>query len=90
MRIVMFRAAVNNRVKEVMQTAVGPAVVAETVLKAARAANPDIRYTAGGLAGCLRMPRGFVPAGVMDAGISKEPAARRKPHCELNLAVLTF
>jgi NAD(P)-dependent dehydrogenase (short-subunit alcohol dehydrogenase family) len=37
------RAAVNNRVKEVMETAVGPAVVAETVLKAARAAHPKIR-----------------------------------------------
>src|SRR5438874_2349116 len=33
------RLAVNKRVKEVMETADGPAVVAEVVLKAARAAN---------------------------------------------------
>ena len=66
------RAAVNDRVKEVMETAVGPAVVAETVLKAARAAHPKIRYTAGSLAGRLRFLRKFAPAGVMDAGIRRD------------------
>jgi NAD(P)-dependent dehydrogenase (short-subunit alcohol dehydrogenase family) len=65
------RAAV-NRVKEVMQTAVGPDVVAETVLKAARATHPKVRYTAGSLAGRLRLLRRFAPAGVMDAGIWRD------------------
>jgi NAD(P)-dependent dehydrogenase (short-subunit alcohol dehydrogenase family) len=66
------RASVNNRVKEVMETAAGPDVVAETVLKAARAAHPKIRYTAGRLAGRLRLLRRFAPAGVMDAGIRRD------------------
>ena len=66
------RAAVNSRVKEVMQTAVGPDVVAETVLKAARATHPKVRYTAGSLAGRLRLLRRFAPAGVMDAGIRRD------------------
>ena len=66
------RAAVNRRVKEVMETAEGPDVVAETVLKAARAARPKLRYTAGRLAGHLRLLRRFAPAGVMDAGIRRD------------------
>src|SRR5215216_1022598 len=36
------RVAVNKRVKEVMETADGPAVVADVVLKAAGAANPRL------------------------------------------------
>jgi hypothetical protein len=66
------RAAVNNRVKEVMETAAGPDVEAETVLKAARAAHPKIRYTAGSIAGHLRLLRKFAPAGVLDAGIRRD------------------
>jgi NAD(P)-dependent dehydrogenase (short-subunit alcohol dehydrogenase family) len=66
------RAAVNSRVKEVMEAAAGPDVVAETVLKAARAADPKIRYTAGALAGGLRLLRRFAPAGVLDAGIRRD------------------
>src|SRR6185503_19717404 len=66
------RAAVGDRVKEVMETAVGPAVVAEAVLKAARAVNPKVRYTAGILAGRLRLLRKFAPAGVVDAGIRRD------------------
>src|SRR5881392_3523702 len=42
------RAAVGQRVKEVMATADQPGVVAEIVLKAARAVRPRLRYTAGG------------------------------------------
>jgi len=66
------RVAINGRVKEVMETAVGPAVVAETVLKAARAVHPKLRYTAGSLAGRLRLLRRFAPAGVVDAGIRRD------------------
>jgi NAD(P)-dependent dehydrogenase (short-subunit alcohol dehydrogenase family) len=66
------RVAVNKRVKEVMGTADAPAVVAEVVLKAASAANPKLRYTAGVLAGRLRLLRTYAPAGLMDAGIRKD------------------
>jgi NAD(P)-dependent dehydrogenase (short-subunit alcohol dehydrogenase family) len=66
------RAAVNQRVKEVMATAEQPDVVAEVVLKAARAARPRLRYTAGGLAGRLVWLRRFAPASLLDAGIRKD------------------
>jgi len=66
------RSAVLRRVQEVMAGAEGPAVVAETVLKAALARKPKLRYTAGGLAARLRLLRTFAPAGVMDAGMRKD------------------
>lgn len=66
------RAAVNQRVKEVMATADQPRVVADVVLKAASAARPKLRYTAGGLASRLRLLRRFAPAGLMDAGIRRD------------------
>ncbi|MBT9599515.1 MAG: oxidoreductase [Vitreoscilla sp.] len=66
------RAAVSQRVKEVMATADQPGVVAEIVLKAAVAARPRLRYAAGGLAGRLTWLRRFAPAGLMDAGIRRD------------------
>ena len=66
------RAAVSQRVKEVMATAERPGIVAEVVLKAASAARPRLRYTAGGLAGRLALLRRFAPAGLVDAGIRKD------------------
>jgi NAD(P)-dependent dehydrogenase (short-subunit alcohol dehydrogenase family) len=66
------RAAVNQRVKEVMATAELPGVVADVVLKAASAARPKLRYTAGGLASRLRLLRSFAPAGLVDAGIRRD------------------
>ena len=66
------RAVVTQRVKEIMATADQPGVVAEVVLKAASAAHPKLRYTAGGLAGRLRLLRRFAPAGLVDAGIRKD------------------
>src|SRR5205823_8631432 len=47
------RATVGQRIKEVMANGDQPGVVAEIVLKAARAVRPRLRYTAGGLAGRL-------------------------------------
>ncbi|MBA4285037.1 MAG: short-chain dehydrogenase/reductase [Xanthomonadaceae bacterium] len=49
-----------------------PAVVAEVVLKAARAAKPRLRYAAGNLAGRLSLLRRFAPAALVDAGIRKD------------------
>jgi NAD(P)-dependent dehydrogenase (short-subunit alcohol dehydrogenase family) len=66
------RSAVDKRVKEVVEGADGPEVVAETVLRAALAAHPKLRYTAGGLAGRLRLLRRFAPASLVDAGIRKD------------------
>lgn len=66
------RSAVDKRVKEVVEGADGPEVVAETVLQAAIAARPKLRYAAGGLAGRLRLLRRFAPAGLVDAGIRKD------------------
>jgi len=66
------RAAVNQRVKEVMATAELPGVVADVVLRAASAARPNLRYTAGGLASRLRLLRRFAPAGLVDAGIRRD------------------
>ena len=66
------RLAVNRRVKEVMATAEDPGIVADVVLKAAGAANPKLRYTAGVLARRLQLLRTYAPAGLMDAGIRKD------------------
>ena len=66
------RAALGRVVKQVMATADEPSVVAEVVLKAASAARPKLRYTAGGLARRLRLLRRFAPTGLIDAGIRKD------------------
>jgi NAD(P)-dependent dehydrogenase (short-subunit alcohol dehydrogenase family) len=66
------RAHVTKRVNEVMTTAEDPSVVADTVLKAASAAHPKVRYAAGKLASRLRLLRRFAPAGLVDAGIRKD------------------
>jgi hypothetical protein len=66
------RAALGKRLKEVIQAADDPGVVAEVVVKAATAAQPKLRYAAGGLANRLRMLRRFAPAGLVDAGVRKD------------------
>src|SRR5881396_712166 len=66
------RAALGKRLKEVMAAADQPGVVADVVLQAASAARPKLRYTAGGVAGRLRLLRRFAPAGVVDAGLRKD------------------
>jgi NAD(P)-dependent dehydrogenase (short-subunit alcohol dehydrogenase family) len=66
------REGVNKRVNEVMATAEPPEVVADTVLKAAEAARPKLRYAAGKLANRLRLLRKFAPVGLVDAGVRKD------------------
>jgi NAD(P)-dependent dehydrogenase (short-subunit alcohol dehydrogenase family) len=76
------REGLNKRVIEVMATAEQPGVVADTVLKAANAAHPKIRYAAGRLANRLRLLRRFAPAGVMDAGFERTCGLMfRRPSC---------
>jgi len=66
------RLAVTRRIRDVMAGAEGPEVVAATVLRAAQANRPKLRYTAGGLAARLRFLRTFAPAGLLDAGLRKD------------------
>ncbi|SFG08743.1 Short-chain dehydrogenase [Duganella sp. CF458] len=66
------RKTVAHRVQEAMAGAEGPGVVAETILKAALASKPRLRYTAGTLARRLRLLRSFAPTGLVDAGLRKD------------------
>ncbi len=68
----VIRASLDKTLTKVMAAGDDPGVVADVVLKAASAARPKLRYTAGGVAGCLRLLRRFAPAGVLDAGIRKD------------------
>jgi NAD(P)-dependent dehydrogenase (short-subunit alcohol dehydrogenase family) len=65
------RAALGKRLKEIMAAADEPGVVADVVLRAASAARPRLRYTAGRVASRLRLLRRLAP-GVMDAGIRRD------------------
>jgi NAD(P)-dependent dehydrogenase (short-subunit alcohol dehydrogenase family) len=65
------RAALGERLKQVMAAADQPDVVADVVLQAVSAARPKLRYTAGSLALRLRLLRRFAPAGLVDAAIRK-------------------
>ena len=66
------RASLAVTLKNVMNVADPPEVVADMVLKAASAARPKLRYMAGKLAGRLRLLRRFAPAAVLDSGIRKD------------------
>lgn len=73
------RAHLDEVLKEVMAAADDPAVVADVVLKAARAAHPKLRYTAGKLAGRLRLLRRFAPAALVDDGVRKSLRLASRP-----------
>ena len=66
------RARLDKLFAKVMANADEPSVVADVVLKAASAAQPKLRYTAGGVANRLRLLRRFAPARILDAGIRKD------------------
>lgn len=65
------RIAMDKRLKEMLEVAENPGVVADTVLKAARAASPHTRYTAGTAAARLRLMHTLLPECLLDAGIRK-------------------
>lgn len=73
------RAHLDEVLKEVMAAADDPAVVADVVLKAASAVHPKLRYTAGKLAGRLRLLRRFAPAALVDDGVRKSLRLGSKP-----------
>jgi len=66
------RAGLDRRVKEALEGADGPEVVAQTVVQAALATTPKVRYTSGTLAGRLRFLRRFAPAALVEAGVRKD------------------
>jgi NAD(P)-dependent dehydrogenase (short-subunit alcohol dehydrogenase family) len=66
------RAALGKQLKEAMAAADEPGVTAHVVLEAASAAHPKLRYTAGGIAGRMRLLRRFAPTRLVDAGIRRE------------------
>lgn len=65
------RQSLSEIVPKLMATADEPSVVADVVLKAATAAHPKLRYTAGAIAARVRLLRRFAPDGLVDAGIRK-------------------
>jgi NAD(P)-dependent dehydrogenase (short-subunit alcohol dehydrogenase family) len=78
------RAVVGKRLTAAMADADEPGIVADVVLRAATAARPNIRYTAGPLARRLRLLRRFAPAALVDGGIRKglhldQPAVTASP-----------
>lgn len=65
------RASLTKVLSQSMANADDPDVVAKVVVKAASAARPKLRYTAGVAAGRLSLLRTFAPARFLDAGIRK-------------------
>jgi short-subunit dehydrogenase len=66
------RAHLDKMFAAAMARADAPEVVAEVVLAAARAEQPQLRYTAGSVAKRLRLLRRFAPGRLLDAGIRKD------------------
>jgi short-subunit dehydrogenase len=65
------RSAVGKKLTEMIEDADEPAIVADAVLKAAIAARPKLRYTAGKKARTLRWLRTYAPGFMVDSGIRK-------------------
>lgn len=66
------RLSLGRTLTKVMASADEPSVVADVVLKAASAAHPKLRYTAGAVASRVRLLRRFAPSSLVDAGIRKD------------------
>ena len=66
------RAALAERTKKLVKAGDKPGVVADAVLRAAHAARPKLRYTAGGRARGLQFLRKYAPARLVDAGIRRD------------------
>lgn len=68
--------AARDRAREMVRASVSagddPSLVAQTVLEAATAKKPRLRYPAGKRAGLLARLRRFMPAGVFDSALRKQ------------------
>jgi NAD(P)-dependent dehydrogenase (short-subunit alcohol dehydrogenase family) len=82
------RAGLDQRVKQALEGADGPAVVARTVVQVALAATPKVRYTSGALAGRLRFLRRFAPAALVEAGVRKDLRLDSQPALRKPVTVL--
>lgn len=67
----LIRAKLAKVVAQAMEGGDTPEVVAEVVVKAAKASTPKRRYTAGKAAGQLKFLRRFAPTSVLDKGLRK-------------------
>lgn len=65
------RASLAKVLSQSMASADDPDIVAKVVVKAASAARPKLRYTAGAAAARLSLLRTFAPAAMLDSGIRK-------------------
>jgi NAD(P)-dependent dehydrogenase (short-subunit alcohol dehydrogenase family) len=66
------RSIAEDVIRDVMKTADSPELVAQVVIKAATAANPRRRYTAGRMAGQVSLLRRFVPETAFDKSLRKQ------------------
>lgn len=66
------RSNAEDVVRNVMETADSPELVAQVVLKASTVANPRRRYTAGRMAGQVSLLRRFVPETAFDKSLRKQ------------------
>lgn len=66
------RAGMIAVMQRAMATGDAPDMVAEVILKAATAASPRLRYTAGKMARQVSLLRRFVPAAAFDRGVRKQ------------------
>jgi NAD(P)-dependent dehydrogenase (short-subunit alcohol dehydrogenase family) len=73
------RAHLDAVTKALFEKADDPAVVAESVLKAATAEHPKLRYTSGKQAKVLSLLRAFAPAFAVDAGIRRNLRLHQLP-----------
>lgn len=65
------RADAEKLMREIIDTGDAPEVVADVVVKAASAASPKRRYTAGKMAGQVRFLRRFLPESLVDKNLRK-------------------
>jgi short-subunit dehydrogenase len=65
------RASAANLMREIVATGDAPEVVADAVIRAAHAASPKRRYTAGKAAGQIRFMRRFLFESVVDKSLRK-------------------
>jgi NAD(P)-dependent dehydrogenase (short-subunit alcohol dehydrogenase family) len=65
------RLAMEKRLHEMLETAEDPSIVANTVVKAAKARNPKTRYSSGREANRLDWMNTLLPQALLNAGIRK-------------------
>jgi short-subunit dehydrogenase len=65
------RTDAEKLMREIVETGDAPEIVADMLVKAANAASPKRRYTAGKMAGQVRFIRRFLPESFVDKNLRK-------------------